>query len=357
MNRILILTVFIPMALSAQENQPQAKKEKHELTIHNHTRIDNYFWMNQRDSKDVIDYINQENEVSSAYFSQNKKLTDQLLSEFESRIDPNEKYAPFILNGNTFQSRYQEGLDYPITYLINSTTERAFIDQNSRSKDHPYYDLGDWSPSPNNELVAMSEDFIGRRNYVISIRKFDNETYLDDQIAQTDGSFEWANDNTTMFYVKKDPQTLRSFQVFRHILGTPQDKDVLVYEEKDEKYEVGIEKSLNQAYIIIQCQSSLTSEVKLIDANDPTSEPQTFLKREQGHLYEVEVHDEGFYILSNKNAPNRKLLFTSNRPVNIEECTTIIDHSTQILLENITVFKHYIIVQNRENGLQKIRQL
>jgi len=355
--RALFLTIlFIPMLTKAQNIvEPSAKKIPKTLTTNGHNRVDNYYWMNERDSKDVLDYISQENKVSESFFDSKKALIDELLAEFENRIDPNEQSAPFEMNGNLFQVHNKEGLDYSIIMKLNGSQSTVFIDENERAKGHSYYDLGEWLPSPDNKMVALSEDFIGRRNYTITIRGFATKSFLKDKISETDGSFVWANDNKTIFYVKKDPVTLRSFQVFRHELGTAQSKDVLVYEDLDEKYNVDIQKSLNGQYIVINSGSSTTNETLLINADKPTDKAHVFLPRKKDHIYYVEVHSNGFYVLSNDNAKNRKVLFVNTIPKKLEDCKEVIPHSTDVLLEEITVFDKHLVVQERTNGLQKIK--
>ena len=355
--RALFLTIlFIPMLTKAQNIvEPSAKKIPKTLTTNGHNRVDNYYWMNERDSKEVLDYIAQENKVSESFFDSKKALIDELLAEFENRIDPNEQSAPFEMNGNLFQVHNKEGLDYSIIMQLNGNESKVFIDENDRAKGHNYYDLGEWLPSPDNKMVALSEDFIGRRNYTITIRGFATKSFLKDKISETDGSFVWANDNKTIFYVKKDPVTLRSFQVFRHELGTPQSKDILVYEDLDEKYNVDVQKSLNGQYIVINSGSSTTSETLLVKADQPTEKAQIFLPRKKDHIYYIEPHTDGFYILSNENAKNRKVLFVNTIPKKLEDCKEVIPHSIDVLLEEITVFEKHLVVQERTNGLQKIK--
>ncbi len=335
--------------------QPIAEKNKKELITHGHSRYDDYFWMNERDSKPVLNHLEKENLYTETYFKSLEGLTTTLLNEFEQRIDPNETSAPFTMNGRMYQVRNVEGKDYAQIYLLEGKKETLFFDENERAKGRSFYDLSDWAPSPNNQLLAIGEDFIGRRKYVITFR--DNKTgkFLKDKITDTDGSVVWANDNKTVFYTRKDPQTLREFQVFRHILGTDSKTDVLVFQEDDERFGVGISKSITDKYIFIHCYSSTTSEQLLIDANKPTELPKVFLKREKGHLYDVEHHENGFYILSNKEADNRKVLFTKEIPASLANCTEFVKHDKETLIENLLVLKSTIILEERSNGLRKIK--
>ena len=184
---------------------PKAIKQAQKLTIHGHERVDDYYWMNQRDSKEVLAHLVNENAYANSYFTHLEDLQQNLLDEFEKRIDPNDKSAPFILNGITYQSRNVEGKDYALIYKLEGLKETVYLDENERAKNQSFYELADWSPSPNNELLAISEDYIGPRKYTIRIR--DNKTgrYLKDVISDSDGSIVWANDNKTIFYVKIRP--------------------------------------------------------------------------------------------------------------------------------------------------------
>jgi len=335
--------------------QPVAEKKPKELSIHGNTRIDNYFWMNERDSKPVLEHLEKENAYTKSYFTGFEKLTKTLLDEFEKRINPNDVSAPFILNKKTYQVRNVKDKDYVLIYQIEGSKEKIFLDENIRALNKPFYDLAEWSPSPDNELLALSEDFVGRRKYTITVRNNKKNKFLKDQIKDTDGSIVWANDNKTIFYVKKDLQTLREYQVYKHVLGTDSKNDLLVYQEDDEKYSVSIGKSLTDKYILIFSHSSTTSEMRMIDADHPSEKALVFLPREKGHIYEVEHHENGFYILTNKNAKNKQLVFSTSIPKTIEECKVVIPHSTEVLIESTTALKNYLITEVRINGLRKIQ--
>ena len=169
------------------------------MTIHGHSRNDHYYWMSNRDSKDVLDYLNQENAYTKAYFSQFESLTSTMLNEFERRIDPNESSAQFVLNKKTYQLRNVEGKDYQQVYQLNGKSALLFLDQNQRAEKKSFYELADWAPSPDNSLLALSEDFIGRRKYSITFRNNKTGKFLKDKITDTDGSIVWANETKLFF--------------------------------------------------------------------------------------------------------------------------------------------------------------
>ena len=198
---------------------PVAIKKPKTLTKHNHQRIDDYYWMNERDSKPVLEHLAKENEYQSEYFKPLKPLIDGLMKEFDQRINPNDVSAPYILNGLTFQSRNIEGKDYQQVVLLENKKTTIFIDENERAKGKSFYELADWSLSPDNKIVALTEDLVGRRKYQITFRVNKSGKFLNDKIEDASGLV-WANDNKTVFYTKKDPQTLREFQVYKHVLGT-----------------------------------------------------------------------------------------------------------------------------------------
>lgn len=339
---------------------PLAPQKATILTQHNHARTDDYYWMNARDSSEVLNYIAAENEHSSAYFASHlNTLKDTLLEEFDQRINPNEVYAPFIVHGKTFQFRMEAGKEYGMYVELGAEAEQLFLDENERAAGHAFYALGTWELSPNNELVALSEDSVGRRKYTIRFRVNASGKFLSDVINDTDGSVVWANDNKTVYYVKTDVQTLREYQVYRHIIGTDTSLDELIYQEDDERFSVGISKSITHAYIFIQSFSSTTSEFLLVDANDGKAYPQVFLARQKGHLYEVEHHETGFYILSNGDGAknNRLLLAPQQFPIDLGACREVVPHSAHTLIEEFYCFQRYIVLASRTNGLLSLRVL
>jgi oligopeptidase B len=335
--------------------EPIATTVPHVLMEHGHKRNDPYFWMNQRDSKEVLDNLQKENSYCEAYFEPINGLVKGLLNEFEARINPSDVSAPFILQGITYQIRQIEGKDYQQIVRIIGETEHVFLDENERADGHSFYELADWSPSMDDQFLAISEDFIGRRKYQIRFRNNQSGAYLADLIEDTDGNIVWANDHQTIFYIKKDPETLREYQVFRHQLGTKESEDVLVFQEDDERFYVSISKTIDNAFILIACHSSTTSEISLINANQADDKAQVFLPRAAGHIYEVCHHENGFYLLSNDNAPNKKILFTATIPEELSNCQEIVAHNPQILLEDISVFKDFLLIEERQNGLRKLR--
>lgn len=353
---ILFGGIAIAMTANAQQTfssmkAPDAIQQPTILEKHNHKRVDPYFWMNKRDSKEVLDYIAAENAYSKAYYDELKPLTNSLMQEFEKRIDPNERSPVFSMNGFSYYWKNVEGKDYRELYFSETgKPDVIFFDENERAAGKSYYGLGDLEVSPDNTLLGISEDIVGRRKYTIRFRNNKSKKYLKDELTNTDGSFIWGNDNKTIFYVKKDETTLREFQVYSHVIGTPQSKDKLVFEEKDERFYVFLSKTFDKAHIQIYSQSSTTTEMRMIDANKPASEAKLFWKREQGHIYWVNHHENGFYILSNHEAPNRKLVHASTQPESVNACKTLIAHNADTYLEEFTAFQGHLVVLQRTLG-------
>ena len=333
---------------------PFAQKKEHVLIQHGHERNDPYYWMNERDSPAVLANIHEENEYAARYFKPLLPLQEILLDEFEARINPNDVGAIFFIQNRTFQYQSIENKDYHQIIEWIAGERKIFFDENERAENQSYYQLGDWMISPNNQLTAFSEDFIGRRNYTIKFRNEFQGEILKDEIHNTDGTCVWSNDSKSVFYIRKDEKTLREYQVYRHDLGTDSSLDELVFEELDERFYVAISKDISNQFILIQIESSLTSEVRLIDATLKSTIPQVFLTRENGHLYEVHPHEKGYYVTSNKNAPNQQILFYEKLLTDTAEPKIYVAHHEDVLIEDILVLKNHVLIQKRINGLQQI---
>ena len=353
-----LLLIFTSLLLIMQDQiiaqEPVAPRKDQILEKHGHQRQDPYYWLRERDTQPVLDYLQAENTYAAAYFKALDPLVTSLLDEFEQRIDPNETSAPFIVNGYQYQVRNVEGQDYQQIYRYEMDGKAVlFFDENERAKGKSFYELASWAPSPDNQILAVSEDFKGRRKYEIRFRS--NGKYLKDVLTETSGSIVWAKDNKTVYYTKKDPETLREYLVYRHQIGTPQSADELIYEEKDDKFSVGIGKTLTNAYILIYSYSSTTSEIQIIDASSAKALPKVFLARKAGHIYEVEHHENGFYILSNDNAVNNRILFSKDIPKDIASCQEVVKHNPKVLIEGLSVFKRHLLIEERDNGLLKLK--
>jgi len=338
---------------------PKAPKKQQLLEIHADKRIDNYFWLNQRDTPEVLSYLEAENE----YFAYKTKHTDafqkSLFEEMKSRIKQDDESVPYKYNGYWYFSRFQEGKEYPI-YLRRAdqpnAQEEVLFEVNEMAAGHKFYQFAEFSVSPDNNWASFSVDTRGRRMYSLFIKNLETGQVLPIEIKNTDGGSCWASDNQTIFYTKIDTQTLRSHKVYRHQLGQSPKQDVLVFHEKDETFNTGIFKSKSEQFLIIQSDSTLSSESWFLDAATPMADFKCFQPRERGLEYDIAHYGDYFYILNNADgATNFKLDKTPIRQTEKSYWQPVLAHQEQIRLEEIDIFKEYLVVTQRYNGLSQIR--
>jgi oligopeptidase B len=338
---------------------PIAKIIPKKLKKHNEIRIDNYYWLNDRENPEVIDYLNQENAYYQAKTAHTKDFQKVLFEEMKSRIKEDDQSVPYLYNGYYYITRFEKGKDYPIYSRKKeslSANEEILFNCNEMAKDKPYFQLGALSVSPDNKLALFSYDIVGRRIYTIQIKNLETNEVLEDKIENVTGSAVWANDNKTIFYSDQDEVTLRSDKIFKHKLGASQSEDVLVYFEKDETFNVEIAKSKSRKYLAIESGSTLTTEYQILDADNPDGEFKIFQKRVRGLEYSINHYGDSFYIMTNKDkAENFKLMKTSVNKTSKANWVEVIAHRKDVLLEDIEIFKDFLVIEERENGLNKIR--
>ncbi|MDR9457238.1 MAG: S9 family peptidase [Salegentibacter sp.] len=338
---------------------PKAKKIAEKLEFHGDVRIDDYYWMNNRENPDVIDYLKRENEYNEKMTAHTKEFQEKLFEEMKSRIKEDDKSVPYKLNGYWYLTRFEKGYDYPIYSRKKESLdapEEVMFNVNEMAEGHDYYSLGGLNVSEDNKLVAFGVDTVSRRKYTIQVKNLETGEILSDKIDNTTGGSTWASDNKTLFYTKKDDQTLRSFRIYKHVLGTDASEDELVYEEEDETFNTYVYKSKSWDYIIIGSGSTLTTEYRVLKADDPNGDFQVIQDRERGMEYSISHFGDHFYILTNKNdATNFKLMKTPIDATSSENWTDVIPHREDFLLEDIDIFKEYLVVSERNNGLNKIR--
>ncbi|WP_394344231.1 S9 family peptidase [Antarcticibacterium flavum] len=345
--------------LNKDVTPPQAKKIARELAAHDKIRLDEYYWMNDRENPDVIHYLNSENEYNEYLTAHTKQLQENLFKEMRARIKEDDSSVPYKLNGYWYLTRFEKGKDYPVYSRKKETLdapEEVLFNVNEMAEGFDYYSLGGLNVSPDNKLVAFGVDTLSRRKYTIQIKNLETGEILPEKILTTTGGSTWANDNKTLFYTKKDEQTLRSNQIYKHILGTDPADDVLVYEEKDETFNTYIYKSKSRKYLIIGSGSTLTSEYRILNANTPEKDFKPFQSRIRGLEYGISHYEDHFYILTNKDgATNFKLMKTSVDHTEAENWEEVVPHREDHLLEDLDIFKDYLVLSERHNGLNKIK--
>jgi len=338
---------------------PVARQIPKELSIHNDTRIDNYFWLNQREDQNVLDYLNAENEFYQQATTHTKDFEVSLFEEMKARIKEDDSSVPYKYNGYWYIVRYEKGKDYPIYTRKKDTLdaeEELLFDCNEMAEGHGYFRLVGLSVSPDNTMIAFGTDTVGRRQYTLQIKSLITDAIFSDAIQHTTGSSTWANDNSTLFYTKKDEQTLRANEIFKHKIGDSETQDVLIFTEEDDTFGVAVFKSKSRKYIVIACYSTLTNEFHILNADTPDANFKIFQKRIRGLEYSISHFDDAFYILTNHdNATNFKLMKTPEHQTSIDKWVEVIAHRSNVLLEDIDIFKDYLVISERSNGLNQLR--
>ena len=338
---------------------PRAKKIAKELNTHNEIRVDDYFWMKDRQDPEVIKYLEEENDYNEQMTAHTKQFQQELFDEMKSRIKEDDASVPYKHNGYWYYVRFETGKDYPIYARKKETLEapeEILFNVNEMAEGHSYYKLTGVNVSPDNKLVAFGVDNVSRRKYTIQIKNLQTGAILPLKIETTTGSSTWANDNKTLFYTRKDEETLRSNQIFQHVLGDDPKKDMLVYQEDDETYNAYVYKTKSDKYVIIGSSSTLSDEYRILNADEPRGEFQLFQERCRGLEYSISHFEDHFYILTNKDdAVNFKLMKTSINKLAKENWEDVLPHREDVLLEDIEIFKEYLVVSERSKGLNHIR--
>jgi len=342
--------------LNTQVSAPVAKKVPHEMTAHGVTRNDNYYWMrdDSRTAEEILSHLEQENSYVETVLAPLKKNREALYEELVSRIEKDDSTVPVLDNGYWYYTSYSGENEYPI-YLRKPSLDaepQVLLDANRMSEGHDYFSIGSYAVSSNNKLLAYSEDTLSRRIYTVYVKSLESEEKLDDVLEGTSGSVVWANDNTHLFYVKKDPQTLLGYQVYRHKLGTSQSEDVLVYEESDPTFYTYISKSKDDSVIYIHHDNTEKTGVTLIDANNPTSQTKVFLPIEDGQEYSVAKASDGYFVLNNIGAKNFRVMKAQLDATNdVSKWQEVIAHRPDVFLQSIALMNNHSVVTQHEIGM------
>ena len=348
---------------------PVATQQDSVLTIHGDTRVDPYFWMRLTDAQKnaaqpdaqtqrVIQYLEEENEYTQAAMQDTEELQQQLYDEIISRIDPTDASVPYLKNGYWYYTRYEEGQEYPIYARKKGSLdaeEEVLLNANERAKGYDYYRAQGLTVSPDNKILAFAEDTVSRRIYTIRFKNLETGELLPDAIANAESTGAWANDNRSYFYTTKDTITLLSNQVWRHRLGEALDSDLLKYEEQDPAFYMGVTRSKSGQYIIIWSHSTLADDYHLLSADQPDGDFRPFTAREKEHLYQIEHIDDQFYILTDWDAPNYRLMETSEKATERSQWQEVLPHRDSVLLDGMEVFQNYLVLNEKSNALPKLR--
>jgi oligopeptidase B len=374
MNRIIVIVTLCCAILSCSKappaQPPVAKKIEKELTIHNDSRIDNYHWMRLSDeqknsespdaqTEDVLDYLNAENTYTKSVLNHTETFQEKLYTEIIGRIKQTDESVPYKKNGYFYYTRYEEGKEYPIyCRKIESmeNTEEVLLNVNEMAEGHDYYSIRSLRVSKNNQLLAFGVDTISRRIYTIKIKNLKTGEILTDQIEGTTGSAAWANDNETLFYTIREPETLRAYKINRHILGQTTDQDKTMFIEEDDQFSSWVYKTKSDEFIIIASAMTESNEYQILKADNARGNFKVFSKRKMKHEYSIDHYKDTFYIVTNRDkAKNFKLMSTSENKTDERYWQNVIEHRDDVYLNGIEIFKNYLVIQERKNGLLQLR--
>lgn len=348
---------------------PIAKKQDSILDAHGDRRVDPYFWMRLTDEQkvaknpdaqttEVLNYLKGENDYTLQEMKDTEKLQETLYNEMVGRIKQDDESVPYYKNKYWYYTRYEEGQEYPIYCRKKESltaSEEIILDVNEEAKDYEFYSVRGLTISPDNKILAFNEDTLSRRIYTVRFKNLDTEAFLEDQIPNSDGGGAWANDNKTFFYTSKNKVSLLSEKIARHTLGTDYSQDEVVYEEKDPSFYIGVYKSKSSKYLIIYNSSTLVSDYHILNADDPTGDFRQFTPREDRHEYSIDHFEDKFYIVTNWDAENFRLMETPLSTTNKENWKEVIPHRQDVLLDDIDVFSNYLVISERSNALTHLK--
>lgn len=344
-------------SLKANLTPPIAEKHPQVFVLHEDERIDDYFWMRDSSNPNVLAYLEAENAYTEAMMQHTEALQTTLYNEMLDRIKETDLSVPYRQDDYYYYSRTEEGKSYPIHCRKKGSLdapEEVLLDQNELAKGCEYFSLGTFKVSPDHKILAYSLDTSGAERYTLFFLDLTTFELYPESLAETYFSFAWGNDNSTVFYTKVD-ETNRPFQLFRHILGTSPNQDVLIYEEPDEAFFLYVGKTRSQAYILLSLGSKITSEIHYLDANNPTGSFQVIHPRQKGVEYDVEHHSDRFYIVTNDQAINFKLMKTPVAAPSKENWETVIPHREDVMLSGVSAFADYLVISERKAGLPMMR--
>lgn len=337
---------------------PVAKKKPEALSIHGDTRIDNYYWLRDRENPEVIEYLEAENAYTRHQLKHTEDLQEKIYKEIVGRIKPDDVSVPYLDNGYYYLVRYEKGGEYPIYARKKGSLEapgEIMLHGNELAKPYDYFHIGGQSVSLDNRLLAYGEDTVSRRIYTLRFKNLETGEMLEDSIPGTTGNAAWANDHQTVFYTLKDPTTLRGYKVMKHRLGHPVEEDEVVFEERDDTYLSFVYKSKSDKYIIIGSYANMSHEFRVLNAHTPDGEFKVIQPRIHGLEYDIAHFEDKFYIRTNWEAQNFRLMVVSENATEKENWKELIPHRDDVLLEDVDIFKGYLVLSERKAGITQLR--
>ncbi len=367
-NLFLPLTILLSACMQ-NSIPPNATKKTHEMTIHGDTRVDDYYWMRltdeQKSAKDkdsqtqeVLDYINAENAYTQKRLKHTEKFQNDLFDEIVGRIKKDDESVPYLDNGYYYYTRYEKGKEYAIHCRKKGSLdgdEEVIMDENELAEGFDYFAIGSMSVSPDNQWLAFGVDTLSRRFYEINFKNLNTGDILQQTIENTTGGVAWANDNETVFYTSKNKVTLLSEKIYRHKVGSDYKNDALVYTEDDESYYIGVSRSKSGEYIIIYNSSTLVSDYHILRADNPEGDFKNFSPRGAAHEYGIDHYKDKFYIITNWEAKNNRLMETSEDATDMGNWKEVIAHRNDVHLLGLEIFNNHLVISERKDGLRGLR--
>ncbi|MCS6885562.1 MAG: S9 family peptidase [Acidobacteriota bacterium] len=356
MKTILVPLLVVSSIVPQQLTPPVAKKVPKITVIHGEELIDDYSWLREKSNPEVISYLEAENAYADAMMQHTQELQRKLYEEMLGRIKETDLSVPYLADGYYYYTRTEKGKQYSIYCRKKGNldaSEEIILDVNELASGKPYTSIGMLAVSDDGNLLAFSTDYTGFRQYTLRIKDLRTGKLLPD-IVENAVDFAWASDSKTIFYTIEDAAK-RPYRIYRHVLGTAPQQDVLVYEEKDELYRTSLSRTRSKQYILITSASSTTSEVHYISSNKPSDPATLLLKRKEGHEYYVEHQDNYFYIRTNDSGKNFRLVRAPITDTSVDKWTEVVPHRKEVMLEDIDCFASHIVLWEREQGIQKIR--
>ncbi|HLA39022.1 MAG TPA: S9 family peptidase [Candidatus Glassbacteria bacterium] len=337
---------------------PIARLEPKILEKHGQTRVDNYYWLRERENPEVIAYLEAENDYTERMTTHTRGLEDSLFEEIKGRIKQDDSSVPYLKDGYYYYMRFEPGKEYALHCRKKGSLdapEQMMLDANRLAEGHEFFSLGSRAVNSGTNLLAFATDTVGRRIYTIGFKALDTGEILAEEIPEVSGNMAWAEDNRTLFYTRQDLETLRCYQVWRHTLGADPAGDVLVYEEKDETFSCYVFKTKSKKYLMIGCDQTLSSEFRCLAADNPAGEFRIIQPRETDHEYQVDHFAGHFYIRTNWEAQNFRLMKTPVESTPKNNWEEVLPHREDVLLEDIEIFRDYLVAEERRNGLIELR--
>jgi oligopeptidase B len=334
------------------------KKVPTALEKHGHVRVDNYYWLRERDNPEVIQYLNDENDRAAKVMAHANGFEEKLFEEIKARFKQTDMSVPYRRDDYYYYTRYEEGREYPIyarKFGSLDQPEEIVLNVNVLAEGHEFFSVGGWAVSSAQDLVAYAVDTQGRRIHTTYVKDLKTGELCADVLPNVTENLVWANDNRTLFYAKQDETTLRQYQIWRHVIGTDPSTDSLVFEENDETYVAYIFKTKSKKFLLLVSSHTTSQEYRYLDADQPAGEFAVFLPRQRDHEYHIDHFENRFIIRTNDQAKNFRLMQTPLDRPQREHWREIIPHRSEVYLGDFELFKDHLALEERARGLTQIR--